>query len=159
MKYSKKIALTSAGKHRRYNETPGPLRRMSNPLRTERLDLTTRVPFVRTREKSARFYCQVRRFFESRIGSSWDKVWSEFCEKCQDREHRRWALQYVVMSNEVEIRAGVVVLFHPRIANYAASFDRYGDLFVHPRTGQLCGPKSHARSQKKRMRTSKWMQK
>lgn len=153
MKYGKKIQPRSMGRHtwERRGE-----RRRKNPLRAERYDFTTIERMPRTGSMNGTGYRHATRFFESRIGQAWTKVLAEFHAK-GTKLPRRWDVAGMV-DTQAKIVGGVVLLFRPCAGFVPAKFDsRYADLFVHPRTGQLCGAKSHARKQAKALRTSGWM--
>lgn len=150
MKYNKRIQ-PKAHKKRDYSYGKSNGRRSNNPRRLE--ELPTFAPMNRTYGGHGYgcVWLQVQRFFESRIGQQWYKVWSEFCERCNVEWVRREVWRYMVYQN-VEIIGGVVCHLHTTYGfSVPLEFGRSRALFVHPRTGQLCGQKSHARKQAKRL--------
>lgn len=154
MKYGKKIETYSLCHGRWDTNSP---KRMNNPLRAEQYDFTTRIPQYRSR-MNVNFgggWRQIHRFFESRIGQQWNKVWAEFCGKASvwwmPRDTIGNGYSYAMICTNAYIQGGVVCGFNPYSGAQPLDFNR-GALFVHPRTGQLCGAKTHARKQKRALR-------
>jgi len=154
MNYGKKIETYSCRSDRgKWNEP----RRMRNPRRAEEYDFTTTVPRAKS-HWSINYgagWRQIHRFFESRIGQQWNKVWAEFCGKASvwwmPRDTIGNGYSYAMICTNAYIQGGVVCGFNPYSGAQPLDFDR-GALFVHPRTGQLCGAKTHARKQKRALR-------
>jgi hypothetical protein len=155
MKYGKKIETFSASRRReKWNEP----RRMKNPYRAEEYDFTTIIPRARScySENYGAGWIRMRRFFESRIGQQWNKVWSEFCGKAtvwwMTRDTIGQGYGHAMVHLRVHIRGGVVCRPSSYYGEEPLHFDDRRALFVHPRTGQLCGAKTHARKQKRALR-------